>query len=169
MAENSVLKLDPVLEKSMNEQINAEFNAFYAYQALYNHFNRHDVALINTASFFKKSSEEEVEHANKLICYINKRGGTVELQDIKAISITSITMLAAFELALSLELAVHKRLLAVHDIAAQVNDCHVMDFLEGEFLTEQVDAEDGLMRIITNIKRTGPGLGEYLSDKDIPH
>lgn len=33
--------------------------------------------------FFKHSSDEEREHAMKLLTYLNKRGGKIILQDIK--------------------------------------------------------------------------------------
>ena len=51
-------------------------------QAYY--FDRDDVALPGFHKFFKKSSEEEREHAEKLMKYQNKRGGRIVLQDIKA-------------------------------------------------------------------------------------
>ena len=39
------------------------------------------------------------------------------------------------------------------------------DFIEGEFLGEQVEAIKMLSDHITNLKRAGTGLGEYLFDK----
>jgi ferritin len=162
-----ILKLAPAVEVLIIEQINAEFNAFYTYQAFQAHFDRHDVALKNTAAFFKKSAEEEIEHARMFISYLNKRGGTLSLKEIKAPQYASLSLLSAFEQALALERGVHDKLMHLHDCAAQENDPHVMDFVEGEFLSEQIDAEDILMRVITNIKRAGTGLGEYIVDKDI--
>ena len=40
-----------------------------------------------------------------------------------------------------------------------------MDFLEGEFLAEQVKAIKQLSDYATNLKRVGGGLGEYQFDK----
>ena len=50
-------------------------------QAFY--FDRDDVALPGFAKFFRKSSEEEREHAEKLMKFQNMRGGRIVLQDIK--------------------------------------------------------------------------------------
>jgi len=47
------------------------------------YFDRDDVALPGFAKFFKKSSDEEREHSEKLMKFQNKRGGRVVLQDIK--------------------------------------------------------------------------------------
>ncbi len=54
--------------------------AFYPIQACY--FDRDDVALHGFAKRFRENSEEEREHAMKLINYQNMRGGRVLFQDI---------------------------------------------------------------------------------------
>lgn len=51
------------------------------FQAYY--FDRDDVALPGLFWYFKKNSDEEREHAMKLLKYLNKRGGKIILQDIK--------------------------------------------------------------------------------------
>lgn len=40
------------------------------------------------------------------------------------------------------------------------------DFIEGNFLTEQVEAIKEISGYITNLKRVGPGLGEYQFDRE---
>lgn len=40
------------------------------------------------------------------------------------------------------------------------------DFLESEYLTEQVEAIKKLGDHVTNLKRVGSGLGEYMFDKN---
>jgi len=40
-----------------------------------------------------------------------------------------------------------------------------MDFLEEEYLKEQVDAIKEISDHVTNLKRVGSGLGEYMFDK----
>ena len=47
------------------------------------YFDRDDVALHGFHKFFKKSSDEEREHAEKLMKYQNKRGGRIVLQQIQ--------------------------------------------------------------------------------------
>jgi len=46
-------------------------------------FDRSDVGLKNIAKFFMDNSEEEREHANKLIKYHNQRGGITVYSNIK--------------------------------------------------------------------------------------
>lgn len=41
------------------------------------------------------------------------------------------------------------------------------DFLESEYLNEQVEAIKELSDMITKLQRVGPGLGEYEFDKDL--
>ncbi|MBA0697171.1 hypothetical protein Goari_003665 [Gossypium aridum] len=69
-------------EAAINEQINVEYNVSYVYHAMYAYFDRDNVALKGLAKFFKESSLEEREHAEKLMEYQNKRGGQVKLQSI---------------------------------------------------------------------------------------
>uniref|UniRef100_A0ACD6AL94 Uncharacterized protein n=1 Tax=Avena sativa TaxID=4498 RepID=A0ACD6AL94_AVESA len=69
-------------EAALNEQINVEYNASYAYHSLYAYFDRDNVALKGFAKFFKESSDEERGHAEKLMEYQNRRGGRVRLQSI---------------------------------------------------------------------------------------
>jgi len=52
----------------------------FCWQAWY--FDRDDVALKGFHKFFKKSSEEEREHAEKMMKYQNSRGGRLVLQPI---------------------------------------------------------------------------------------
>jgi len=40
------------------------------------------------------------------------------------------------------------------------------DFIEGHFLQEQVDGIKEIAGHITNLKRVGPGLGEYQYDRE---
>ena len=47
------------------------------------YFARSDVALPGFAKFFSEASKEERSHAEKLMEYINKRGGDVQLKEVK--------------------------------------------------------------------------------------
>ena len=61
-------------EAAINAQINMELTASYAYQSMGFYYDRDDVALPGFSKHFKKQSEEEREHAEKLMSYMNKRG-----------------------------------------------------------------------------------------------
>jgi ferritin heavy chain len=156
-------------EKAINDQINMELTASYVYQSMGFHFDRDDIALPGFSEFFKHCSEEEREHAEKLMKYLNKRGGRVVLQDVKKPSQDEWgNGLQALETALALEKKVNQSLLDLHALATSKADPHFTDFLEGEYLDEQVESIRKLGIHITKLKRAGPvGLGEYIYDKDL--
>ncbi|XP_064867084.1 ferritin, middle subunit-like [Oncorhynchus nerka] len=68
---------------AINRMINMEMFASYTYTSMAFYFSRDDVALPGFALFFKENSDEEREHADKLLSFQNKRGGRILLQDIK--------------------------------------------------------------------------------------
>ena len=156
-------------EKAINDQINLELTASYVYQSMAFYYDRDDVALPGFHKFHKHNSEEEREHAEKLMKYLNKRGGRVVLQDVKRPDRDEWgNGLQSLEAALDLEKKVNQSLLNLHTLAQQHNDAHLTDYLEEEFLDEQVESIKKLSDMITKLKRAGPeGLGEYLFDKDL--
>jgi len=154
-------------EAGINRQINMELYASYCYQSMSFYFDRDDVALPGFAKFFKKSSDEEREHAEKLMAFQNKRGGRVVLQDIKKPDRDEWGCgLDAMQVALGLEKSVNQALLDLHAVASKHNDAQMTDFIEGQFLQEQVEAIKQIGDYITNLKRVGTGLGEYMFDKE---
>ncbi|NP_001191661.1 soma ferritin [Aplysia californica] len=154
-------------EAGVNRQINMELYASYTYQSMSFYFDRDDVALPGFSKFFKKSSDEEREHAEKLMKFQNKRGGRVVLQDIKKPDRDEWgTGLEAMQVALQLEKSVNQSLLDLHKVCSNHEDAQMADFLESEYLAEQVDAIKEIGDHITQLKRVGPGLGEYMYDKE---
>jgi len=155
-------------EAGINRQINMELYASYCYQSMAFYFDRDDVALPGFAKFFKNNSHEEREHAEKLMAFQNKRGGRIVLQDIKKPDRDEWGCgLDAMQVALGLEKSVNQSLLDLHKVADSHNDAQMTDFLEGEFLKEQVEAIKDLGDKISNLKRVGAGLGEYMFDKEL--
>jgi len=131
------------------------------------YFDRDDVALPGFSKYFKKASEEEREHAEKLMKFQNKRGGRIVLQNISKPERDEWgTGLDAMQAALALEKNVNQALLDLHKIADSHTDAQMCDFIENEYLTEQVDAIKELSDHVTNLKRVGTGLGEYMFDKE---
>ena len=157
----------PDSEAFINKQINLELYAFYTYLSLSYHFDRHDVGLQGFHEFFKKRSGEELEHAQKFMKYQNSRGGTVILQAINKPNKDSWgSCLESMEISLQLERTVNDSLLKLHGVASSHNDAHLCDFLESNYLDEQVQDIKNLGEHITNLKRVGTGLGEYMFDKE---
>uniref|UniRef100_A0A8R1DS85 Ferritin n=1 Tax=Caenorhabditis japonica TaxID=281687 RepID=A0A8R1DS85_CAEJA len=155
------------VEAAVNKQINIELYASYVYLSMSSHFDRDDVALPNIAKFFAHQSEEERGHALELMRIQNVRGGRVVLQDIQRPEKDEWgTVLEAFEAALSLEKFNNESLLKLHGVADKKNDPQLTNFLEGQYLDEQVRSINEFARHVASIKRAGPGLGEYLYDKE---
>ncbi|KAH9401918.1 fts3-like protein [Tyrophagus putrescentiae] len=154
------------LAQGLAELVPKTLHASYVYQQLAFHFNRDDVALPGFEKFFKESSEEEREHAEKLMKFMNERGGRIVLHDIpKPIKQDWSSGLEAMEAALELEKTVNQSLLDLHNVASSHNDPQMADFIETHYLTEQVEAIKKLSDYVTQLRRVGFGLGEYLFDR----
>uniref|UniRef100_A0A1I7ZNG1 Ferritin n=1 Tax=Steinernema glaseri TaxID=37863 RepID=A0A1I7ZNG1_9BILA len=159
---------DSSVSDAINNQINNELSASYAYLAMANHFGRVEVAMPGAQSFFLKQSYEEREHAQKLVEYQMKRGGRVVLYDIaKPQEDTWKTLQDAFKTALELEKGNNRALLDLHCLAGQKNDPDCTKFLEDFYLGEQVTEIEQMARRYNQLRRVGPGLGEHLYDQEL--
>ncbi|CAL5192368.1 unnamed protein product [Lathyrus oleraceus] len=161
-------------ESVINEQINVEYNVSYVYHSMFAYFDRDNVALKGFAKFFKESSEEEREHAEKLMKYQNTRGGRVVLHPIKDVPsefehVEKGDALHAMELALSLEKLTNEKLLNVHSVAERNNDLEMTHFIEGEYLAEQVEAIKKISEYVAQLRRVGKGHGVWHFDQRLLH
>ena len=156
-------------EAAVNRLVNLKLHASYVFLSMSYHFDRDDVALSHLAKFLKEKSKEKMEHAEKFLRYQNKRGGRALLQDIRKPEKEEWgSSLEALQSALDLEKKVNQALLDLHKLAMEKGDPHLCDFLESEYLEEQVKAIKQLGDHLTNLKRLGlpeSGMGEYLFDK----
>lgn len=154
-------------EALINKQINLEFHASYVYLSMASFFAREDQALHGFAKFFRKASEEERGHGMKFMEYQCKRGGKVVFQDVtKPSTMEWGSPLQAAEASLELEKTVNQSLLSLHAVADEKKDAQMCDFLESNFLEEQVEGIKEFADLITKLKRAGPGLGEVIVDKE---
>ncbi|KAH0995213.1 hypothetical protein GBA52_019077 [Prunus armeniaca] len=158
-------------EAAINEQINVEYNVSYVYHALFAYFDRDNIALKGLA---KESSEEERDHAEKFMTYQNKRGGRVKLHSIieppsEFDHAEKGEALYAMELALSLEKLTNEKLLNLHKVAEHNNDAQLTDFIETEFLAEQVEAIKKTADYVTQLRRVGKGHGVWHFDQTLLH
>lgn len=166
MASNIRQNYHEECEALINKQINMEMYASYVYLSMASYFSRDDQALDGFAKFFRKSSDEERSHAIMFMDYQNKRGGKCVFQDIaKPTPSEWGSPLEAVMAALELEKKVNQTLLDLHETVGKRNDPHLADYLEGNFLNEQVDSIKELSDLITKMKRAGDGLGLHLIDE----
>ena len=148
-------------EKEVNRQIRMEYQASYDYDLMSSYFDRNSVGLKNVARYFRKASDEERDHAHKLMEYQNKRGGKVVLGDLKGLPHDMISRESpldvkdAFETAYKMEVTVYNSLLSLHKVGERNEDPQLTDFLEGEYLEEQIDAISELEKYISQLKLIG--------------
>jgi len=155
-------------EHLLNQQVQMELTASHAYQAMAAYFDRADVALPGFKEWASNQSEEEREHAEKFIEYINLRGGRYVPLDIpEPVTTEFSSALGAMEEALKMEINVNHSLLDIHKVASDAADAQLCDFLESEFLEEQVESISEIAHTMRKLTRAGPGLGEYEVDKDL--
>lgn len=132
------------------------------------YFAHDSVALPGLSAHFRKEAEEERSHALKFVDYLVRRGGIVRFTDIKAPSSSWKSARDALEAALDLEKAVNASLLKLHALSDESNDPHLADFIEEEFLDDQVETLKELADLITQLDRCGnEGLGLYLFDQKL--
>lgn len=152
----------------LQEQVNLELHASLVYMQMAAHLANNKVARSGFARFFRDQSTEEREHAQKLVDYVNLRGGTVSAVNVDMPSTaTWMSVLDALQAALALEHRVTNRLHELHRLADDNHDPQMADFLEQEFLSEQVRSIDQLQRLITQLQNMDTGLGEFLLDQQL--
>lgn len=96
------------------------------------------------------------------------RGGVVALGSLPEPVIELKSARHALETALQMEKEINKSLLALHQVAEDSNDPQFSDFIEGNFLSEQVESMKQLADMLTTLNRVGnDGLGLFLFDKDV--
>ncbi|KAH8268572.1 ferritin heavy chain isoform X1 [Drosophila bipectinata] len=161
----------------MRHQIQEEINASYQYLAMGAYFARDTVNRPGFAEHFFNAAKEEREHGSKLIEYLSMRG---QLTDSITNLITVPTVAkqewnngaAALEEALELETKVTR---SIRDViktceASKDNDYHLVDYLTGVYLEEQLHGQRELAGKLTTLKKmlsTHGELGEFLFDKNL--
>ena len=143
-------------ENELNEHINREYTASLNYHYLSSYFNNDSQGLTKLADYFNKCSLEERQHADELMKYQNKRGGTVVLKGILNPSVefkTNNEVLEALNIAFKLEKEINHYLIQLHKIASENEDAQFCDYLEGTFLNEQVESIYDLTKKINILRK----------------
>ncbi|XP_072882655.1 ferritin heavy chain, oocyte isoform-like [Hemitrygon akajei] len=152
-------------EDAVNRQINMELYSSYVYLSMSFYFDRDDISLQHF-KFFRNQSHEEQQHAEKWMEFQNLRGGWIVLEDIQKPEQDEWSNgLEAMQTALQMEEDVN---LGLHELSGQHGDPHLCDFLEKNYLEEQVKMIKKLGDYITNLRRLGApknGLGVYLFER----
>ncbi|KAI8992530.1 ferritin-like superfamily [Pilobolus umbonatus] len=156
-------------EEALNQQVNTELQASQIYLSMAAWAGSSLIVLPGLEKYFRESANEEREHAQKMIDYINTRGGKVILRGLQAPENEWKSAKNAVESALQLEKDVNKSLLNLHKIADGQGDPQMCDFVESHFLNEQVEAIRKLSDMVVQLNRVGDGLGLHIWDHELLH
>lgn len=155
-------------EDLLNKQIMYELNVSNFYLTLSSYFFNSEIGLNGIGTFFNKMYEEERQHSKMFIDYLNERCGKVKIPEIKSYSLDFLNnnndnnILSAMNESLKKEIEVNKYLLNLHKKSDEHNDPQLCDFLEGNFLNEQVKSIYELSQYISQLKLIGnDGYGLY--------
>ncbi|CAG2113175.1 unnamed protein product [Medioppia subpectinata] len=158
--------LNPQIESAINNITSSEFMAYYFYEQMAWYFNRDSVALPGFHAYFQSRADDLMKLARKFMEYQNKRGGRIILGDIPAYpKQDGWTPLEAMDKSIFVEHGIKQHLLKQNELAESLKDSQFSGFLSN-FLNEQVIDLKEMTDHVTQLKRVGPGIGEYLYDKD---
>lgn len=130
-----------VLEIHLNKQINLHQHVSLVFLYLSFHFDRHDMARQEFVRLFKELSELENNFSQKLIEFLNLRGGKVAFGQVMA---PIMQDWCSTSLALSTAEMCLKRtfnaLLELHIYAFEHGDYHAANFLKTKIIDEEEEA-----------------------------
>lgn len=140
------------LQDAINAQIAREIWSANLYLSMAFYFDKE--GFTGFATWMKKQSQEEMDHAYQMADYIIKRGGTAVVGQIDAVPQEWTTPLSVFEHVYEHECKVSRWIDELVDIASAEKDKATQDFLWG-FVREQVEEEATASGIVDRIKKMG--------------
>lgn len=151
------------LQNAINDQITAEMWSSNLYLSMSFYLQRE--GFDGFASWMKKQSQEELQHAYDLADYLTKRGGTAKVNKIDVVPQGWGSVVEVFEHVYKHECHVSELIDSLVNVASEVKDKASQDFLWG-YVREQVEEEATAQGIVEKLKRCGDGAGIlYLNDQ----
>ena len=143
------------LNDLLNVQIGHELGNSHQYIAIAAYFASED--LFGLAKIFDKQSEEEREHAMKIVKFIQDAGGKVAVPAVAAPRNEFMSAEDAAQLALDSEIRTTQQIYDLVDAAA-AEKCHVMSTFLQWFVTEQLEEVSSAESRLAVIRRAGPAV-----------
>jgi ferritin len=140
------------LNDAINAQIGREFGASMQYLQIAAFFD--EMALDNAAKLFFEQSDEERDHAMKLLKYILEAGGELYIPPITAPKSSFTSAEEAVGAALQWEMDVTGQINNLMSIAIAENDYIAREFL-GWFVSEQLEEVSKMDRLLRVVKGVG--------------
>lgn len=159
------MKIGKKMEKSINSQIQAEFDSSYLYLSVAAWFE--DVDLPGCAHWMEKQAEEEWEHGMKFYKYLVSRGGRVVLAPIADPKKEWKDAEEAFEEVLAHEEEVTSLIYGMVELAEKEKD-HATRSMLNWFIDEQVEEEESAGEILARLKNSGnSAMACHMLDRDL--
>ena len=153
------------IEKSINDQINAELYSAYLYISMSAFFESQN--LKGFAHWMQVQAKEETKHAMKFYGYLFERGGRVTLQAIEKPPVEWKSALEVFASTYEHEHKVTGRIHKMVDMANHENDHATAHFLMW-YVDEQVEEEASAFDVVQKLKFIGDSTnGIYMLDKEL--
>ena len=146
------MKIGKKMAKSINSQIQAEFESSYLYLSMAAWFE--DADLPGCAHWMGKQAAEEWEHGMKFYKYLVSRGGLVVLEPIPAPKKEWKDATLVFEEVLAHEEKVTSLIYAMAELAEKEKDYATRSMLDW-FIDEQVEEEEQATEIFAKFKTSG--------------
>ena len=143
------MKLKKEILEALNDQLNAELESAYIYQAMAAMLE--EEGFTGFAAWMDMQAIEEQEHARKFYDYINERGGRVKLASISEPPFEWDSPKAIFEAALEHEEYISDRINNLVSLARKHDDYATEVFLQW-FVDEQVEEEASADDIVQKLK-----------------
>lgn len=157
--------LKEAVEKTINDQINAEFHSAYLYLSMSAYFE--SIGLSGFAHWMSIQFQEEQSHALKFVNYVNERGGRVILKPIEAVDVEFEGVIDVLEKTLAHEQMITDRINKMMDVAIELSDHATKSFLQW-YVDEQVEEEATVEEILNNLKLIGgSGQGLLMMDREM--
>lgn len=134
---------------ALNTQVRRELQAAYLYLSLSNWFEEQNLS--GFASWMRAQSEEEREHAFRIVDHLHDRGARVELGALEAPVADFGSPLAAMRTALEHEERVTGHIHDLYELARSEDDHPATVMLEW-FVEEQVEEEDTFGTLVERLE-----------------
>ncbi len=159
--------ISQTLNDAINAQIGREFGASLQYLQIAAYFD--GMALDQAAKLFFEQSDEERDHAMKLLKYVLEAGGELHIPPVDAPKSNFVSAEEAVGAALRWELDVTDQINNLMSIAISENDYLGRNFLDWfvEEQLEEVSKMDKLLRVVKGVgERNLYMIEAYLSHAD---
>jgi ferritin len=148
--------IKPEMNNALNEQIGHEFGASLQYVSIASYFDNDNLPVL--AQHFYRQSDEERDHAMRIVKYVVDAGGMIAIPTIPAPKSDFGSAEDAVRSALDWELTVTQQINQLVDLAVEHGDHLSKQFLDW-FVNEQLEEVSSMETLLGMVRRAGePGL-----------